>query len=197
LGHLLGFTFLGPPLCGKGTQANLLAEKLGFFVISPGDIFREAIDQNSDLGKKVRAMVLSGKLVPDKIVIDAITPLLEKPSCNKGFILDGFPRTMGQLKFMEGFGATKNRAITMVILLEIDWEEMVKRSKGRKRMDDRSIEILEARLNAYKTQTLPVISYYRKKSLLLEIDGVGPIPEVWQRLYLRIGKKFRNFFNEG
>lgn len=183
---MLNFVVLGPPLCGKGTQSGLLAEKLQLCVISPGEIFREAISSDTELGRQVRDIVHSGRLVHNNIVIDAVMPFLTGSRCNGGFVLDGFPRTAGQLEFLDDFSATKNRKISGVILIEIDKEEMVKRSCGRDRVDDRSIDVLETRLRAYRNQTLPVISEYHKRELLIETDGMGTIEEVWERLWTKV-----------
>lgn len=184
------FVVMGPPLCGKGTQSKNIAKRFGNCIVSPGDIFRKEVKKNSELGKKVKNIVHAGKLVPDLIVIEAIKPRLNSSECkNKGFILDGFPRTFEQLKFLENFCLKTDRKITHVILLQIDENEMIERSHGRKRIDDQSIAILKTRNRLYKNETIPIIQYYSNNDMLIEIDGMGSIGEVWIRLYEEIIKK--------
>jgi len=182
---------LGPPLCGKGNHANLIVKELGLCVISTGQIFRDAMNRNSKLGREVRNIVHAGKLVPDDIVIRAVKPRFDSWRCRRGFVLDGFPRTMGQLNFLEKLLSQKRTELKMVVLLQITKEEMFKRSTRRKRIDDRSPKVLETRWKVYQNETVPVISWYRHNGCLLEINGISPIPKVWARIRTQIQKKFR------
>ena len=181
---------LGPPLCGKGNHANLIAKKFGLYVISTGQIFRDAINRNSKLGREVRDAVHAGKLVPDDTVIRAVRPRFDSWLCKRDFVLDGFPRTMGQLNFLEKLFTQKGTELKMVVLLQIDKEEMFKRSLGRKRID-RSQEVLETRWRVYQNETVPVISWYRDKGRLSEINGMSSVPKVWRRIRREFFKKFR------
>lgn len=169
----------------------MLVAKHGICHISTSDVFREVIAQGSELSRKIERFVIEGRLVPDPIVIDIVVERLNNPSCKKGFILDGFPRTIGQVEFLEGYAQQKNKEIDMVIILNIDKEEMFKRSYGRRRIDDKSKEALKMRLKVYQTETKAVITYYNEKGLLFVVDGIGSITEIQHNLYRLIQERLK------
>lgn len=188
--------FIGPPGIGKGTYAKMLSQKYGIPHISTGDIFREEIAKGTELGLKVKQYVEKGLLVPDEIVIEVVKQVLQRPECGKGFILDGFPRTVKQAEALDGM--TK---IDVVFLFEASVEVIIERVSGRlicqncgaiynikwkppkkpgicdicgfpliRRKDDEP-EVVRTRYQVYKQTFEPVIEYYRRKGVLIEIDS--------------------------
>ncbi|MCC6016000.1 MAG: adenylate kinase [Desulfurococcaceae archaeon] len=195
--------FIGPPGIGKGTYAKMISQKYGIPHISTGDIFREEIAKGSELGLKVKQYVEKGLLVPDEIVVEVVRKVLERPECRKGFILDGFPRTIEQAKALDNM--TK---IDVVFLFEAPVEVIIERVSGRlicpkcgaiyniswkppktpgicdvcgtpliRRKDDEP-EVVRTRYQVYKQTFAPVIDYYRRKGILVEIDASRDAREV-------------------
>lgn len=166
--------FVGPQGSGKSTQAKLLAESLPVPVISTGDIFRQIAHQKSELAKKVRQILDEGKLVDDQTTAELVKERLNHPDCQRGFILDGYPRRMEQIALFDpGFD--------MVLYLKLSDEEATLRLSGRGREDDTS-KLIAERLKIYHQQTDPILEYYLKKGLLKTIDGVGTIEQIQQRI---------------
>jgi len=194
----MNLVFLGPPGAGKGTIATLAKDRLGILHISTGDLFREAINTGTPLGIKVKAILASGELVPDSVTIDMVNERLEKNDTAKGFILDGFPRTIAQADALN-----EMKTIDHVINFELDRDTIVLRLSGRRmckstgriyhvmynppkvegiddetgetliqRPDDKE-EAIVNRLAVYERQTAPLIQYYREKGLLRDIDAAG------------------------
>ena len=194
----MNLVFLGPPGAGKGTIATLAKDRLGILHISTGDLFREAINTGTPLGIKVKAILASGELVPDSVTIDMVNERLEKNDTSKGFILDGFPRTIAQADALN-----EMKTIDHVINFELDRDTIVLRLSGRRmckstgriyhvmynppkvegiddetgetliqRPDDKE-EAIVNRLAVYERQTAPLIQYYREKGLLRDIDAAG------------------------
>jgi len=188
--------FIGPPGIGKGTYAKMLTQKYGIPHISTGDIFRDEIAKGSELGLKVKQYVEKGLLVPDEIVIEVVKNVLEKPECRRGFILDGFPRTIEQAKALDNIVK-----IDIVFLFEAPVEVIIERVSGRlvcpkcgaiyninwkppktpgicdvcgspliRRKDDEP-EVVRTRYQVYKQTFEPVINYYREKKVLVEVDA--------------------------
>lgn len=202
---------LGPPGVGKGTQANLLSDKFGIPKISTGDILRRSIEKKTDLGMKAQHFMNAGKLVPDEVVVDIFKSRLSEKDCQKGFILDGFPRTKIQAEALNEI-----TDIDDVISLNAKEREVILRLEGRRtcktcgsmfhvqwnppkkndicndcgekliqRQDDER-ETIRRRLKEYNRLTHPLIEYYRNLGLLKEIDGIGSIQDVFQRMLLSI-----------
>ena len=198
----MNLVFLGPPGAGKGTMAVRVAEHYGIPHISTGDIFRANIKGETELGKKVKAILDAGNLVPDELTIDLVKDRLTKPDAQKGYILDGFPRTIPQADALAGF-STVAKALNFVL---VD-EEVVKRLSGRRvhpgsgrtyhvlfsppkvadvddvtgeplviRPDDQE-DAIRNRLEVYRKQTEPLIAYYQSRNLLVDIDS-APAPDV-------------------
>ncbi len=204
--------FLGAPGVGKGTQADLVAGKLGRPKISTGDILREAVRNQTPLGLEAKACMDQGKLVPDDVVIGIVREKLAEPACARGFLLDGFPRTVPQAEQLGQILRGQGNKLDVVINVVVPRDEVVRRLTGRRscpkcqavyhlefappkesgrcdrchgelvqRSDDTK-ETVEARLSVYEQQTAPLISYYREKDVLADIDGLGAVEDVHGRI---------------
>jgi len=182
--------FLGPPGAGKGTQAARLATKYGVPQISTGDMLREAVDAGTELGSRVQAIMASGELVPDGVMLELVENRLGKPDCAGGAILDGYPRTRGQAETLDpltqgiGLGEVK-----LVLMLDVSEDEVIRRISGRRQeaagageRDDDKDEVVLERMRVYRELTEPLVDYYRSRGVLVEVDGVGDIDEVFDRL---------------
>jgi adenylate kinase len=167
----------GPPGSGKGTQAALLAERLRIPAISTGEMLREAVKGGTELGRKVGAIIESGALVDDATMADVVRARLAQDDARGGFLLDGYPRTLPQAatlaEILEGQGVGLDAAL----FLEVPEEELVRRMSGRGREDDRA-EVVRERLRVYEEKTAPLVSYYRERGVLEQIDGNRPVEAV-------------------
>ena len=172
---------LGAPGAGKGTQASRLVEKLQIPQISTGDMLRQAREEQSELGRKAESYMKSGALVPDEIVIGIVRERLEKDDCRRGYILDGFPRSVAQAEALDGVLDGLGQELTAVVSLTVPEEELMKRLLERKREDDNEVVIRE-RLKVYKQQTQPLIDYYRARGLVKEVDGLGTVEQIFERI---------------
>lgn len=184
----MNIILLGPPGAGKGTQAKLLEETRGMKQLSTGDMLRAEIAAQSPLGQKVKAIMDSGALVSDEIVIEMISNRIDQPDCAKGFILDGFPRTVAQAEALDKMLAVKGRNLDAVIELSVDEGILLSRiqkraaeSAGNVRADDNE-EALKKRLGVYRDQTAPILPYYKGKGTLRQVDGMAPIDEVTSQI---------------
>ncbi len=178
---------LGPPGAGKGTQAQLLAEKHGLVQLSTGDMLRAAVKAGTEIGKKAEAIMKSGGLVSDEIVIGIIAERIEQPDCAKGFILDGFPRTLKQADALGSLLTSKGKDLDAVIEIKVDDTILVSRIETRARETlaaggtvraDDNAEALKTRLMAYYRETSPLVGYYYAYRKLQTVDGMAPIAEV-------------------
>ena len=177
---------LGPPGAGKGTQAKLLEERLGIPKIATGDILREAVASGSEIGRRANAIMEKGELVPDEVVIGIVEERVGRKDCKEGFILDGFPRTREQAKALDGLLAKADRAPLVALSLIVEDEVLRVRilSRGEGRADDNEAAV-RTRLEVYREQTAPVLDHY--SSALLEIDGIGTIDEIHERIMEALG----------
>jgi len=177
--------FLGPPGCGKGTQAKLLARRLGVPAISTGDMLREAVRQGTPLGLRAKAIMEAGELVPDEVVIGLIRERIAAPDAHGGFLLDGFPRTIEQAKELERLLAGNGAALDVVINLLVPEKTLIERMLGRAsqegRSDDRPETVAE-RLRVYREKTAPLVDHYRAGGLLADVEGSGDISQVAERI---------------
>jgi len=178
---------LGPPGAGKGTQSARLQEKYGIPQLSTGDMLRSAVKAATPIGLEAKAIMAAGGLVPDEIVIGIVAERIEAPDAKKGFILDGFPRTVKQAEALAEILKAKNMVLDAVIELKVDEAALLDRIEKRARetvagggvvRHDDSPEVVRARLDAYRTQTAPVVAFYAGKKALTTVDGMAPIANV-------------------
>ncbi len=174
---------LGPPGAGKGTQAQKLAAELGIPHISTGVILREAAETGTELGRKAKAIMDAGQLVSDDIMLGIIRDRLRAPDCAKGYILDGFPRTIPQAEGLDRLLSRKADPPVVIANLALDEEELRRRIAGRRsevtRSDDAEETVL-SRFQVYQEKTRPLLDYYGDR--VRSIDGKGSVPEIFQRL---------------
>jgi adenylate kinase len=182
----LNLILTGPPGSGKGTQAKRLVEKFGIPQISTGDILREAVASGSEVGKRAKAIMDRGDLVPDEVVIEIVRQRLARPDCKKGFVLDGFPRTAPQAQALDGILIEQGRAPARVIALVVADQELRKRilARGEGRADDNEAAVAK-RLEVYKRDTAPVLTHYAKA--VQSIDGIGTMDEITARIEKVLG----------
>jgi adenylate kinase len=176
---------VGPPGSGKGTQSVRLSENYGIPAIATGDIFRENVRNGTPLGKQVAEITARGDFVPDSLTNDLIALRLDEPDAASGFLLDGYPRTLGQVDFLDGLLASKGTALDAVIELQVDKDEVVarllKRAHEQGRVDDTETTV-RYRQELYARETAPLIAVYRDRGVVVEIDAVGRIDEVNERI---------------
>jgi len=206
---------LGAPGAGKGTQAKRLSDDFSWAHISTGDMLRENVREGTDLGKKARSFMEQGELVPDTLILAMVQERLKRDDCRRGFILDGFPRTVIQAEKLDETLDRMHLDLDGVVSIEVSNEEIVQRlSKrfvctdcgqivtmdsnnpeseicpycggGLKRRKDDEPETVRHRLKVYDNQTKPLIDYYRQKALLLEVEGAGTLDEVYRRILIKL-----------
>ncbi len=177
---------MGPPGAGKGTQAKLIAERYGIPAISTGDIFRAMQTADTDLAKQVREIMASGGYISDEITNQIVADRLAQADCEPGFLLDGYPRTLQQVDNLDAHLASTGAPIDRVVSLTADENEVVgrllKRAETEGRADDNE-ETIRKRQQVYAEQTAPLLDVYAKRGLLVEVDGLGEIDEVSQRIF--------------
>jgi adenylate kinase len=213
----LRVVLLGPPGAGKGTQAKLLQERFEACQVSTGDILRSAVAARSPLGKETAEYIKRGALVPDFIIVKLVAERLQQEDCAKGFVLDGFPRTISQAESLEEMLGKMGLELQYVLSVQVPPNVIVERLAGRRtckgcgalyhlhfdpstregicdrcggqllqRDDDRE-ETISTRLDVYDTQTAPLVNYYRQRGLLREIDGVGSVEDIRERVIRAVG----------
>ncbi len=210
--------FLGPPGAGKGTQAKILSQRLGLAHISTGDLFRENFKKETELGKLAKSYMSKGELVPDDVTVAMVRERLSREDCQKGAILDGFPRTTAQATALDALLAELGGQVDLVPLIKVADEKLVERLSGRwtcraaghifhekfnppkepgicdydgselYQRDDDKPETVKHRIQVYWEQTSPLIAYYREKGKLIEVDGEQPIESVTQALMAALEK---------
>lgn len=189
---MINLVLFGPPGAGKGTQAERLTEKYNLIHLSTGDIFRRNIKEETELGKLAKTYMDAGNLVPDEVTIKMLEAEVDARPEAKGFIFDGFPRTEPQAKALDSFLESKDASITLMLALTVNDEELktrlMKRAETSGRADDADPEIIENRIEVYKKETAPVADYYRKQHKLAEVNGVGSIDEISERLFDAVEK---------
>jgi adenylate kinase len=208
---------LGPPGAGKGTQAKLLQEKFAACQISTGDILRKSVANQTPLGKEAAQYIDRGALVPDDVIVGLVAERLKEKDCERGFILDGFPRTIPQAESLDAILKQMKLSLNAVLSVQVPRAVIIERLAGRrsckncgalahmvfsppKKKDvcdrcggelyqrhDDEEETVANRLNVYENQTAPLVNYYRQRNLLREIDGVGPVDEIGARVIRALG----------
>ncbi len=176
---------LGPPGAGKGTQAVRLAERLGVPAISTGDIFRSNIKNGTELGRRVQDITASGALVPDELTNELVRDRLAQADAVRGFLLDGYPRNVAQVAALDEMLAAAGQAIDLAIELTVDpqvvVERLTKRAEIEGRADDTE-DVIRHRLDVYAEQTAPISQVYAARGVLAQVDGLGEVDEVTERL---------------
>ena len=190
---MINIVLFGPPGCGKGTQAQNLVQKFNLKQISTGDILRDNTKNGTELGKLAKPYMDKGELVPDQITIDMLIDELKKPTDAKGFIFDGFPRTVFQTEALEGIVKdVLNDQIDICLSLVVEDEILVKRllerGKTSGRSDDADENIIRNRIKEYYTKTAEVAELYKKQGKYVEVNGVGEIAEIAEKLYAEVEK---------
>lgn len=210
--------FLGAPGAGKGTQASIISRKLGIPHISTGDIFREAVTQGTELGKKAKEYMDKGELVPDEIVIGIVKERLSKDDCKDGFVLDGFPRTVAQAEALDLVLSDLGKNLNFVFNVKVSEDEIVRRLTGRRtckkcnavyhiefnppkqenvcdicggelyQRDDDKEETVRNRIKVYNEKTATLIDYYRRKEILFDINGELPVEKVTEDILNHLSK---------
>jgi adenylate kinase len=170
---------VGPPGAGKGTQAATLSGKLGVPHISTGDLFRQHIDAETELGCEVKGYLDAGRLVPDELTIELVRERLAESDTVDGFLLDGFPRNVRQADLLNKILAERDEKLDAVVELQVDEEVLVERLLARGRGDDTE-DVIRHRQQVYRSETAPLLDYYR--DLLITVDGVGTADEVTMRI---------------
>jgi len=213
----MNIIMLGPPGAGKGTQAKMMVEKFGIPQISTGDMLRAAVKEGTELGRRAKEYMDRGELVPDEVVIGIVKERLAQPDCNKGFILDGFPRTIPQAEALDKVLGELGKKIEYVINIVVPQKDLLTRLTGRRtcrkcgamyhvlfnppkkegvcdkcggelyQRDDDKEDTIIQRLKVYEDQTAPLIEYYRGKGVLYDVDGTGPIQGIFQQILKILG----------
>ncbi len=188
---MLNIVLFGPPGAGKGTQAELLIKKYNLIHLSTGDLLRSEIIAGTKLGLEAKNLMDKGNLVPDNVVIGMISSKLDNNSAY-GYIFDGFPRTTQQAEALDNLLKEKNTSINIMLSLKVQDQELIKRllnrGKDSGRSDDQDELIIKNRIKEYNDKTAPLKNYYSKQNKLNEIDGVGSIDEIAEKLYKAVDR---------
>lgn len=172
---------LGAPGSGKGTQALGLAKDYGLPLLTTGEMLRVAVQEGTAFGKRAAQFMNAGALVPDALIVDVVLARLRQADCAPGFLMDGFPRSIGQAEALDRMLQGAGQALAHVIFLDVPEEELLARLRGRGRADDTEATIRE-RLRVYRTATTPLIAYYEQRGCLRRIPGVGRVEEIATRI---------------
>ena len=175
----------GPPGCGKGTQAIFISESFSIPHLSTGDMLRSAVSSGSEIGLKAKNIMESGGLVSDQIVLSIVEERIAQDDCEKGFILDGFPRTVNQAEKLDLLLSSNNK-LDYVLRIKVDEDEIIKRLIDRAREDDKP-DIIKNRFKTYNSETQPLIPFYEERKILFNIDGMQEIEKVSEDIKKVIG----------
>ncbi len=193
---MFNLILFGPPGSGKGTQSDKLVAKYELVHLSTGNLLRQEIKDKTPLGIEAKSFIDKGQLVPDEVVIGMVDSYFDQHKDAKGFLFDGFPRTVAQAKALDKLMKLKKTAISIVLILNVDEEELINRlvhrGKTSGRSDDADENIQRNRQAVYKKETLPVADYYSKLNKVELVDGMGNINEIFNRITTQIDKKIDN-----
>ena len=183
---MINLILFGPPGSGKGTQAAKLVEKYELLHISTGDLFRYEMGNNTPLGEKAKSFMAKGELVPDEVTIGMLRNKVEANPDVKGYIFDGFPRTIPQCEALDDLLCEKDQEVSLLLMLDVEEEELVKRlllrGESSGRADDTDESIIRNRIEIYDNETAPVFHYYEQKGVGKKVNGIGSIDEIFGRL---------------
>ena len=178
---MLNIVIFGAPGSGKGTQSELIIKEYGLDHISTGDVLRSEMKNETELGKIAKDYIEKGQLVPDELIVDMLAKVLDSKVNSKGVIFDGFPRTIPQAKALKEMLNKRGTDVSVMLNLQVDEDELIKRLLERGKVSGRSddnLETIKSRLDVYHKQTAPLIEYYKNKGLLQEVDGAQPLDTV-------------------
>jgi adenylate kinase len=183
---------VGPPGAGKGTQAGRIAESFGIPAVSTGDIFRKNVSEGTPLGVQAKAIMDAGDYVPDSLTNELVKSRLTESDAEAGFLLDGYPRTVGQVEYLDALLAEQSTGLDAVIRLVADQdalvERLLKRAEHQGRSDDNE-ETIRRRQQVYVEQTAPIVDVYQQRGLVVEVDGLGGIDEVGDRIQAALASR--------
>jgi adenylate kinase len=177
---------MGPPGAGKGTQAKFVADHFKIPAISTGDIFRANVSQGTELGLKAKQYMDAGDYVPDEVTNLMVRNRIDEPDAESGFLLDGYPRTLSQVEELDGMIKFTGHELDAVVVLTVDQDEIVQRLLQRAQVEGRADDtedVIRKRQELYVEQTEPLIEVYRGRGILLELNGMGEVSEVTQRIF--------------
>jgi adenylate kinase len=187
---------LGPPGAGKGTQAQLLAQKFRIVPLSTGEMLRAAVEAETPIGQRTKDIMARGELVPDDVVVSIVSERIDQPDAQNGFILDGFPRTVPQAQALDRMLSSKGLDLDAVVELKIDEQALLDRivtriaqmqARGEALRSDDNPDTLKTRIAAYQEQTAPLLQYYADKGLLRSVDGMAAVEDVAQAVCRTLG----------
>ncbi|MET0638195.1 MAG: adenylate kinase [Chitinophagaceae bacterium] len=194
---MFNLILFGPPGSGKGTQSANIVDKYGLVHLSTGDLLRNERAMKTPLGVEAQQFIDKGQLVPDEVVIGMISSALDANPDAPGFLFDGFPRTVAQAEALDKLLELKRSAINLVLFLEVDDEELIKRlvnrGKTSARSDDADESIQRKRQEVYKNETLPVAGHYNKQKKVVQVNGMGEVDDIFDQLSLHIDKKMDSY----
>jgi len=183
---------MGPPGAGKGTQARMIAARHGIPAISTGDIFRANVAEHTALGELAQGYMRAGEYVPDEITNEMVRERLGRDDCRRGFLLDGYPRTLDQVGWLDKVLADSGRGLDAVVALAVDQEELVRRlvqrAETEQRADDTE-EVIRRRQQVYADETAPLLAEYDARGLLVLVDGTGSVQQVSARIFAALGTR--------
>ena len=195
---MINIALFGAPGSGKGTQSKMLLEKYKLTYISTGDMLRAEIAQKTKLGLMAKEGIEQGKLASDEIIVQIIEEKIQMSTDTNGFLFDGFPRTVVQSYILEGLLLKMGMTLHCMISLDVPREELTARMSARaakeNRSDDRSMEIINHRLNEYETKTVPVADFYRAQNKFFSVNGLGTVDEIFSRVDAIIEKQLENIW---